>query len=64
MKLQNGDTVNTSLRLLAVDGEVPPGSGEQSINKTVVVGNFYKEPINNFIVGEVSNFTSKEKQNL
>lgn len=65
VKLEKGDEVSASLRLLAVDGEdVPPGSGEQSIIKNVMVGNFYKEPLGNFVVGELPNFTSPDEKKL
>ena len=50
MKIEAGDSVKTLLKLLSVNGEeVPPGSGEQTIHKTVVVGKLYKEALNNFI---------------
>lgn len=57
MKIKSGDCVNVSLTLLSVDGEgIPPGSGEQTIQRSVVIGQLYSDALDNFLATEVSTF--------
>ena len=53
-----GDSVQVNLTLLSVDGEeIPVGSGEQSIKRSVKLGLLHKEAIDNFISSEVLSFS-------
>jgi hypothetical protein len=63
MSFVSGELVNVSLTLLSVDGEeIPPDAGNQTIQRSVEVGHFYQDVLDNFIATEVQTFMGLEKK--
>jgi len=63
MSFVSGELVNVSLTLLSVDGEeIPADSGSQTIQRSVEVGHFYQDILDNFIATEVQTFSGLEKK--
>lgn len=59
----SGDQVNVSLTLLSVNGEeIPPGSGDQTVQRSVEVGRLYQDTLDNFIATEVQTFKEDKKK--
>ena len=63
MSFVSGELVNVSLTLLSVDGEeIPADAGNQTIQRSVEVGHFYQDVLDNFIATEVQTFIGLEKK--